>query len=138
MLAWAALLDHQYDLAQSYQQLRLQAEQEQQQAMKDEMGFLGGLVLSDQVSAMSLNQDPLFNLALAVQKNQANTVANELTLYIQFIQGWRKQTFSEYLNQIKHLDDSESTQLHHIKHQFLFQAIRAEQPELLNPENNEK
>ncbi|TDR16864.1 site-2 protease family protein [Marinicella litoralis] len=132
MLAWVALLDHQYELAQTYQSLRQTAEQAQQQELKKEMGFLAGLVLSEQVNAISLNQDPLFKLALAIQKDQPSAVASELDTYIQYVQGWRKQPFSEHLKQIKHFDDNESKQLNHIKYQFLFRAIRATQPDLLN------
>lgn len=135
-LSWVALLDHQYDLAVKYQQLRKETEQKQQQVMKNEMGFLAGLVISDQVSAVSLNQDPLFELALAVQKNQPEMVKKELTNYIQFIEGWRKQPFATYLQQIKHLDTNKNQYLHHIKYRFLFGAIRLYQPELLTDSSN--
>ncbi|MCB1583257.1 MAG: hypothetical protein KDI92_09355, partial [Xanthomonadales bacterium] len=130
-LAWTALLNHQYQLAQNYQQKRREKKQLHQDALKEELGFLGGMVLKDQDLYSSVLSDPLFNLAIAVQKNDPALIARELETYQAVIKTWQKTSFKDFLSKIQHFENEDSQHLQFIKYRFLFKAIRMVEPNLL-------
>ena len=136
LFAWTALLDNQYQKAKFYNQQKVQAVQQQQTALKEEVGLLAGMILQDQDLFSPELNDPLFNLALAVQMNDKKAIAEELKNYQILVEGWQNTAFKDYLESISHLKQQEATALYAKKYQFLFEAVQLIEPGLLNNNAN--